>query len=338
MNFLNMLMQSLGAGDDEEEFDPNAPINVMGTKNARPESTEPIYGEAPERPVTKQRYVLNDDRMAPTEKELKEIIPRSQGYFGSKGTLRDILGGLSDAFLVQGGADSQYDKLRDRERKGDAMFGFASNPSQAMERLAAAGFTDDAEELQKNTATQDYNNRNLESQNAGRESLSRDRATDNKAAGIRQLGRLANAGAPYSVMRAAARNAGITDEEMVELGVSEGMTEAQRQQLGAADEGVQQQRRYPLEERKVEAQEMNAGSTRINATRPRPGRAPAQPRAKNDEERLESAYSTPPAQRTEYQKNLIERKNKVGRAGGSTRRQINAPATKFEGWTSKPKP
>jgi hypothetical protein len=93
----------------------------------------------------------------------------------------------------------------------------------------------------------------------------------------------------------------------------------------------------PFTERKVKAQEMNAGSQRINANRPRPAPQPRQPRAATDEERLEAAYNTPVEKRSEYQKSLIARKERVGKGPGrnSERREVTPPAPRV-GWGVKP--
>lgn len=91
-------------------------------------------------------YILEATRASPTEDEIAEIVPR-EGLFGVKGTLRDVLGTLADGFLVQSGNNPMYSPQRDRERVGDAMYGFSQNPVQAIERLAAMGYPQQAQEL-----------------------------------------------------------------------------------------------------------------------------------------------------------------------------------------------
>jgi hypothetical protein len=369
MDLLNFLIQTLGAVDEEdvlkrkretnsptgygnpnigypqnplteEEYDPNAPIEVMGSRG-RSEPERPVYGDPEERPITRQRYVLNDDRMAPTKEELKEIVPRSQGYFGSKGTLRDILGGLSDAFLVQGGGDFEYKKLRDRERKGDAMFGFTNNPQQAIERLAAGGYTDEAEELQKNFATQEQNKRVLDSQDAGRQSQIKDRDFDNRDKGYNRIARWTAAGVPYPQLVTAAKQYGILEEELNALGISPDMTPEQRKQIGGMDMTVNQQMQIPFTERRVQVAErgaatgeQNAQSNRIRANRPPAGRAP---RSQTELEYFQSIDKKPAAQRTQGEKDFYKKYTQgTGRGSrGSERREVKPPG-RFQNWSSKP--
>lgn len=93
-------------------------------------------------------YILEANRAPPTEDEIAEIVPR-EGLFGTKGTLRDILGTLGDAFLVQSGNNPMYGPRRREEKIGDAMYGFSQNPVQAIERLAAMGYPEQAAALQQ---------------------------------------------------------------------------------------------------------------------------------------------------------------------------------------------
>jgi hypothetical protein len=217
------------------------------------------------------------------------------------------------------------------------MYGFTDNPQQAMERLAAQGFTKEAFDLQENFATQEQQRAALQSQIAARENLANDRDFDNKDKGYNRIARWTAAGVPYGQLVTAAKNYGISEEELNALGISADMTVAQRQQIAGMDMSVNQQMQIPFTERKVKAQEMNAGSQRINANRPRPAPQPRQPRAATDEERLEAAYNTPVEKRSEYQKSLIARKERVGKGPGrnSERRAVTPPAPRV-GWGVKP--
>lgn len=62
-----------------------------------------------------------------------------RGLFGTKGTLRDILGTLGDGFLVNSGNKAVYAPMREREKAGDALTGFQQNPEAAATRLAQGG-------------------------------------------------------------------------------------------------------------------------------------------------------------------------------------------------------
>lgn len=66
-------------------------------------------------------------------------LPDHKGMFGVHGTLRDVLGTLGDAFLIQGGAKPIYAPVRQQERESDALVGLASNPQDTIGRLAGDG-------------------------------------------------------------------------------------------------------------------------------------------------------------------------------------------------------
>lgn len=62
-----------------------------------------------------------------------------KGLFGTKGTLRDVLGLVGDAFLIQSGNNPIYTPGRRREQLSDAAAGFTAGPEQAIaaiERMA----------------------------------------------------------------------------------------------------------------------------------------------------------------------------------------------------------
>ena len=78
--------------------------------------------------------------------------PPHKGMFGLKGTLRDILGTVGDAFLVQGGGNPLYRQTVDQEKTSDALSGFSANPMAAIERLAQVN-PDAAAKLMQTTQT-----------------------------------------------------------------------------------------------------------------------------------------------------------------------------------------
>jgi hypothetical protein len=90
-----------------------------------------------------------------------------KGMFGIKGTFRDILGTLGDAFLMQQGIDPMYRGERKQEEMGDAFQGFEDNPMAAIKRIGGV----DAGVGQK------YYNSYLDSQDRGK-TLEQKRADD----------------------------------------------------------------------------------------------------------------------------------------------------------------
>jgi len=87
-------------------------------------------------PRIPQREIQDDTRPAPQKKYMEELIPR-KGMFGVKGTLRDIIGTLGDAFLVQSGNKAVYAPQREKEKLASALYDFTENPTEALERVAA---------------------------------------------------------------------------------------------------------------------------------------------------------------------------------------------------------
>lgn len=69
--------------------------------------------------------------------------PEHKGMFGVKGTLRDILGIIGDAYS----GENRYANIRRQERMGDAARGFQDDPRGSIDRLNAEGFAKEAMEL-----------------------------------------------------------------------------------------------------------------------------------------------------------------------------------------------
>lgn len=61
--------------------------------------------------------------------------PEHKGLFGLKGTFRDVLGVLGDAFLLNEGRDPLYRAQRQQEKLGDAFQGFDQDPLGAIQRI-----------------------------------------------------------------------------------------------------------------------------------------------------------------------------------------------------------
>lgn len=59
-----------------------------------------------------------------------------RGMFGVRGTARDIIGVLGDAFLTQAGRNTVYAPRRQMEREADAQQEFTHDPMSAIERLS----------------------------------------------------------------------------------------------------------------------------------------------------------------------------------------------------------
>jgi hypothetical protein len=121
---------------------------LLGQQGAAPEATSAanmvVTGNRANAPANPQDtsyddYVLNNtDAVTARAADVSQTEEASQrkGMFGVKGTLRDILGLVGDAFLVQGGNKPMYAPHRQQERISDAMAGFSVDPVAAGERVA----------------------------------------------------------------------------------------------------------------------------------------------------------------------------------------------------------
>lgn len=132
----NFLMQKARYQEDDEEeedelYDPAAPIDVFGSRSQGGQPQQAPMQQQPAAPTEPRAKRSFEDDFG-SEYEPQE----RKGRFGTKGVLRDILGTLGDAFLVQGGADAVYQPRREKEKEADAMAGFSRNPLRAIERLA----------------------------------------------------------------------------------------------------------------------------------------------------------------------------------------------------------
>lgn len=119
--------------EEEDELDPAAPtddrIIVEGRPPFQPSEIAPTLGEPA--PVARPPLRSFEEEFGPAF-----TAPERKGRFGIGGTLRDVLGTLGDAFLVQSGNKPLYHPRRMQEREADAMVGFSRNPLKAIERLA----------------------------------------------------------------------------------------------------------------------------------------------------------------------------------------------------------
>lgn len=81
-----------------------------------------------------KRTIAEDTRSPPSQRSQRELI-QNKGAFGQKGTLRDILGAVGDALLLQSGHNQIYAPKREQEKLSSAMYGFTDNPMEAIERV-----------------------------------------------------------------------------------------------------------------------------------------------------------------------------------------------------------
>jgi hypothetical protein len=196
-------------------------ITVLGQRPVPMEEADPLsYEDNPPRPSIVPRYVsTNQDVIPPTEEEMGERIER-KGMFGVKGTLRDVLGTLGDAFLIQSGNSPMYAPRRREERIADAMFGYTDSFEAGMgavERLAQEGFGAEAEELRSRLMHQQVAAQNANRQEEAAKVLAEKRRLDvveNQREELRNLLYRLPADIRQAAAEEYAKNTGTTLEKM----------------------------------------------------------------------------------------------------------------------------
>lgn len=314
-NPLALLQQLSGAAPIPEE-ENEIVVEGQVPSRGRPMTQEPLFLPPEDMGAIQTRNVLSDDRAAPHPEQLKEILPR-HGMFGMKGTLRDVLGTLGDAFLIGGGGSAMYTPHRQQERMGDAMFGAAENPMQAAERLAAAGFTKEAQDLIESTQRNEYNQGVLRSTEQNRLDQAGNRKEDNLQKLVNLTARRLQAAGddPEKIAYAlelATQDAARLQIDLRDLGISPDMTEDQRAVVAGGDMTVNQQVQVPFTERRVQVSERNATTGEKNATTARisanrPRNPPPRPRSDTVQEMFEEIGRIPENQRKQWQKDFYKR-------------------------------
>jgi hypothetical protein len=145
--FLRMLMGQQGGTSTGGTFgsgpNPDGTLSLTGseqdTTNNIPVNMDrmPKFSSEDD-PNAGPVFLGNTGNVQATEQAVRkgQEVSDRKGMFGVKGTLRDVLGLVGDAFLVQGGRNPYYQPLRRQENISDAMAGFTENPEAAAERVA----------------------------------------------------------------------------------------------------------------------------------------------------------------------------------------------------------
>ncbi len=294
--FLRMLMGQQGGASTGGTFGggPNAdgtlsltgdvPDNEIVVEAARNNSRQggPLDGMS----------VPNDQAISNVQADIargKEASDR-RGMFGVKGTLRDVLGLVGDAFLVQGGRNPYYQPLRRQENISDAMAGFAENPQAAAERVA---YYDPkmGQEILSDAENSLLRKAQADSLAAARQSQIEDRNFKQYLKAREMLGGLFNTpGAVQNgvissaALRQAERIAGSAGMTLEEFMISEGMSEQDVRDYAAGTAKFVDQERLEdadtnigISNRNADSRAISARASMIRAQRPPAGRAPAQP-------------------------------------------------------------
>lgn len=143
-----------------------------------------------------------------------------KGMFGVHGTLRDIIGGLGDAMLVQAGRNPMYDPARDQEKIGDAFQQHGFGTPEAMQAVAAIN-PQLAQQMYTQKAMDDYRQTGLGIRAEGVRGRNAHYAEGDRTSAIRSLGGLAAAAKDdaswdslYEVARKRLERVGMTPDDV----------------------------------------------------------------------------------------------------------------------------
>lgn len=294
-----------------------------------------------------------DGMSAPNDRAIEAVqadVSRGQeasqrrGLFGVKGTLRDVLGVLGDAFLIQGGRAPMYGPLRRKELMSDAWAGATEDPLAAAERV---GFYDyeEGQKLLEAAKKAELGQAQLESLDASRDALAEEKSFRKYTKAREMLGGLFNTpGAvvngqinprALAVAERIAASAGMSLEDFM---INEGMSEQEvreyamsvldpykQERLEDYDVGLQQG------QQNADSRSMSARASMIRANRPPAGRNPPQPTRAS---MLEEFLKIPQSQRTPEQQSFIERETTPTR---SQRQNRGTSSSGNTGWTIRPR-
>lgn len=212
-----------------------------------------------------------------TQERLKDKGLQHKGMFGLKGTLRDVLGLVGDSLLVGSGKESVYDKVRQREREGDAMAGFTADPAAAAERMSGIN-PKAASSIQDLAIQEQLKKAQLQSIEAYRQNqidLRRQLLTDKASQRISNIFASpvakTNPALAMEQARIISKRIGIPLED---LGLAEDMTPEEIELYASQGMPAGQTAQLPYRERMTTVAERNASSNAVRANRPPAGRAP----------------------------------------------------------------
>lgn len=301
MNIMSLLQQMSGAVPRPED------TIVVGATPSEPN----VDPQGPEPPFMGNRRYLDEAATANTEPLPQSVQQGRRGLFGTRGTLRDVLGTIGDAFLTANGGDATYAPQRERERLADAMVGFTRNRDAAIaaaERMAQAGFTEQANTLYQQVQQDDLRQATLQNAQATQQATNTNRARDD-ARTLSQVGANMFAAAgndPENINRALtilqrmAQANGLTLEQ---LGIVPGMTPEDFALYAEGGWNVNQQRNYPLAQARVTQGQQNADANTLRASR---APAPRAPRSQTELEYYQELSNIPAGQRTAEQQTWMD--------------------------------
>lgn len=269
---LALLQQLSSAADisapDPLEEDPsgNTPIVVPGVLSDPSQEDPALYDDNYN--LGNGRAVIERDRaFEDTEGAVDPARADRRGPFGAQGTLRDILGTIGDAFLVQSGNERIYAPRREQERMSDAMAGFTQDPMAAIERMAGINPAVAQAMLEQFQLNQDRTTDNERMQGQAQVEVGRERriaigeARDNAARLLNAAAMSENPSAAFAEVvpqiQQMARNFNLS---MDDIALQANMTPAQLAMYAQAGMTPYQQQRIPQLQYGLDTGRMNAGT------------------------------------------------------------------------------
>lgn len=297
LSLLPFLQQAASSTQATPEVDENGiPVGSDSgfTVTSPDQGPPPLVTGGPEAPDFGNVNYLEAANTA-NRRAQEATAPDRHGMFGVRGTLRDVLGLVGDAFLVQSKNDPIYGPARDRERMADIQTGYTASPEAGMaavERLNAAGYGKEAQTLYDTLETQRLKAAQVEELNRSRAAkgaedefkLYRD-ASNNVARLFAHPAAQSNPDLAIAQAQRIAASSGIPLERLLGVPLDK-ITPEFMQLYSANDMSVNQTTNVPFTERRVQVAERgattaerNAASNAVRASRPPAGRAPANPTA-----------------------------------------------------------
>lgn len=279
MAFPLALLQQISADPSTAAPDPLAPDPSGNTPIVVPGAiSDPSADSMPydDFNLRNGRAVIERDRaFNDTEGAVDPSRKDRRGPFGSRGTLRDILGTVGDAFLIQSGNDPMYAPRRERERLSDAMAGFTQDPMAAIERVAGINPQAAQAMLEQYQLNQDRTADNQRMQGQAQTQADQERrqainnARDNAA---RLLNAAATSGDPaqafQQVLPQIQQMASAYSLSLEDIAMRADMSPEQLSMIAQAGMTPYQQNRVPQYERGLDIREQRAGeSARANRVR-----------------------------------------------------------------------
>lgn len=310
MNILQLLGLQQGAAQaGMSGIDPATGEIVINGVREPQAPVSPVAAQTPEISPLKNLVIPEVARVAPQQDPSKEILPRS-GLFGMKGTLRNVLGILGDAFLIQSGNKPIYTPIRQQERLGDAMYGYTQDPMAAIERMAGAGFGQESADLYNDYQTNLYKQEMGKSLKESRENASANRDANNVRKALLVAQQMKQAGVPDEVIQQLVRSMGIDPVDILPDETVPG--------YATSAMSVDKQLDQPRRDARVAQGQRRVEIAQQNADRPRQGRAP---RAETRDERFIRLNDRDPAKLTKGEKAWLDdqrqmRSRKGAPAGG----------------------